>query len=126
VSLSHETGLSKRIIGLAIDVHRQLGPGLLESAYEECLCFELKQAGVAFVRQAPLPVVYKDVRLDCGYRLDIVAEREVIIEIKSVERLLPIHDAQILTYLRLSGCRVGLLLNFNVLLLKDGLRRFVL
>jgi len=85
MGLSHETGLSKRMIGLGIDVHHQLGPGLLESAYEECLCFELKQANIAFTRQTPLPIVYKDVRLDCGYRLDIVAEREVIIEIKSVD-----------------------------------------
>jgi GxxExxY protein len=126
VSLSHETGLTKLIIGLAIEVHQQLGPGLLESAYEECLCYELKQGGLAYVRQAPLPIVYKDVRLDCGYRLDLVVERQVIIEIKSVERLLPIHDAQVLTYLRLSGCRIGLIMNFNTAMLKDGLRRLVL
>jgi GxxExxY protein len=126
LGLSHETGLSRRIIGLAIEVHQHLGPGLLESAYEECLCFELGQAGVAFARQVPLPVVYKNVRLDCGYRMDIVVEREVIIEIKSLERLLPIHDAQVLTYLRLSGYRVGLLMNFNNVTLKDGLRRLVL
>ena len=126
MSFSHDSSLSKRIIGLAIEVHQHLGPGLLESAYEECLCFELKQAGVIFQRQAPLAVVYKDVRLDCGYRLDIIAERHLVIEIKSVERLLPIHDAQMLTYLRLSGCKVGLLMNFNTVLLKDGLRRFVL
>ncbi len=126
MSLSHETGLTKLIIGLAIEVHQQLGPGLLESAYEECLCYELKQGGLAYVRQAPLPIVYKDVRLDCGYRLDLVVERQVIIEIKSVERLLPIHDAQVLTYLRLSGCRIGLIMNFNTAMLKDGLRRLVL
>ncbi len=126
MSLSHDSNLSNRIIGLAIEVHQQLGPGLLESAYEECLCFELKQAGVIFARQAPLAVIYKDVRLDCGYRLDIVVGRELIIEIKSVERLAPVHEAQMLTYLRLSGCKVGLLMNFNTVLLKDGLRRFVL
>jgi GxxExxY protein len=118
--------VSKLVIGRAIEVHQQLGPGLLESAYEECLCFELEQAGIAFARQVPLPILYKNVRLDCGYRIDIVVAGEVIIEIKSVERLLPVHEAQLLTYLRLSGCRIGLLMNFNSLLLKDGLRRLVL
>ena len=126
MALSHEAGLSKRIIGLAIEVHQQLGPGLLESAYEECLCFELKCAGIAYTRQVPLPVVYKDIRLDCSYRMDVVISGEIVIEIKSLERLLPIHDAQLLTYLRLSGLRVGLLMNFNSVLLKDGLRRIVL
>src|SRR5690242_18684644 len=123
VGLSHESGLSNRIIGLAIEVHQQLGPGLLESAYEECLCFELKHAGIPVARQVPLPVIYKEVRLDCGYRLDIVVGQEVIVEIKSIERLLPVHEAQLLTYLRLSGYRVGLLMNFNNKMLKDGLRR---
>lgn len=126
MALAHGSALSERIIGLAIDVHRQLGPGLLESAYEECLCFELKQSGIAFDRQVELPIIYKQVRLDCGYRMDIVAERELIIEIKSVERLIPIHDAQMLTYLRLSGYNVGLLMNFNSSALKDDLRRIVL
>lgn len=126
MSLSHESGLGERIIGLAIAVHRHLGPGLLESAYEECLCLELKEAGIGFRPQVPLPVVYKSVRLDCGYRMDIVAEKELVIEIKAVERLLPIHEAQMLTYLRLSGIRAGLLMNFNSVVLKDGLRRFVL
>lgn len=115
--------LTERIIGFAIEVHRQLGPGLLESAYEECLCFELGRAAIAFKRQVSLPVVYKSVRLDCSYRLDIVAESRVIIELKAVERLLPIHEAQMLTYLKLSGLNVGLLLNFNTPTLKDGLRR---
>jgi len=118
--------LTERIIGFAIDVHRQLGPGLLESAYEECLCFELKQSGMEFSRQVPLPVVYKEIRLDCGYRMDLVIQRELIIEIKAVERLMPIHEAQVLTYLRLSGRKIGLLMNFNSLALKDGLRRFML
>jgi GxxExxY protein len=118
--------LTERIIGFAIDVHRQLGPGLLESAYEECLCFELKQSGIEFSRQVPLPVVYKEIRLDCGYRMDLVIQRELIIEIKAVERLMPIHEAQVLTYLRLSGRKIGLLMNFNSLVLKDGLRRFML
>jgi len=126
VTLVHGSKLSEHVIKLAIDVHRQLGPGLLESAYEECLCFEFKQGGIAFARQVPLPVEYKSVRLDCGYRMDVVVERELIVEIKAVERVLPIHEAQVLTYLRLSGLKVGLLMNFNSLLLKDGLRRFVL
>jgi GxxExxY protein len=123
---SHRDSLTERLIGLAIGVHRLLGPGLLESAYEECLCFELREAGIPFSRQLPLPIVYKTIRLDCGYRLDIVLERDVILEIKAVEKLMPIHEAQILTYLRLSGIKTGLLINFNSVVLKDGLRRFVL
>jgi GxxExxY protein len=126
VSLSYDSALSERTIKLAIDVHRHLGPGLLESAYEECLCFELRQSGITHARQVPPAVVYKEVRLDCGYRMDIVIEQELIVEIKAVERFLPIHEAQMLTYLRLSGKRVGLLMNFNSVMLKDGLRRFVL
>ena len=126
MSLSHNTELSERVIGFAIDVHRHLGPGLLESAYEECLCFELAQAGLAYRRQMPLPVVYKDVRLDCGYRMDVVVDQQLIVEIKAVERIMPIHEAQMLTYLRLSDHLIGLLLNFNSVVLKDGLRRFVL
>jgi GxxExxY protein len=124
--LSHGNALTDRVIGLAIDVHRHLGPGLLESAYEECLCFELKQSGISHFRQVSLPVVYKDVRLDCGYRMDIVIDGELVVEVKAVERVLPIHEAQMLTYLRLSGHKVGLLMNFNSVVLKDGLRRFVL
>jgi GxxExxY protein len=126
MSLAHGGKLTERVIGLAIDVHRQLGPGLLESAYEECLAYELRQAGVRHRRQVPLPVVYKDVRLDCGYRLDLLIAEHVIVEIKAIERVLPIHEAQILTYLRLSGHEVGLLLNFNSIVLKDGIRRFVM
>ena len=118
--------LTDRVIGLAIEVHRTLGPGLLESAYEECLCYELGQAGMVFRRQVPLPVVYKEVRLDCGYRMDIVVEDRLVIELKTAERLLPVHDAQVLTYLRLSGRSVGLLLNFNTSVLKDGIKRLVL
>ncbi|HEY3916337.1 MAG TPA: GxxExxY protein [Stellaceae bacterium] len=121
-----DSSLTERVIGLAIDVHRHLGPGLLESAYEECLSFELKANSIAFVRQVPLPVVYKGVLLECGYRMDIVADKALVIEIKAVERLMPIHEAQMLTYLRLSGMKVGLLMNFNSVLLKDGLRRFAL
>jgi GxxExxY protein len=118
--------LTRKVIGFAIEVHRQLGPGLLESAYEECLCFELRQDGVPFGRQVALPVVYKSVRLDCGYRLDIVVQNQVILELKTVERLLPIHEAQMLTYMKLSGIRTGLLLNFNCAVLKDGIRRIML
>jgi GxxExxY protein len=114
------------VIGLAIEVHRHLGPGLLESAYEECLSFELGLAGIGYRRQVPLPVVYKDVRLDCGYRMDVVIENEVIVEIKATERIMPIHEAQMLTYLRLSGLHVGLLMNFNDVTLRNGLRRVVL
>jgi GxxExxY protein len=118
--------LTERIIGFAIEVHRQLGPGLLESAYEECLCFELKNAAIPFRRQVALPVIYKSVKLDCGYRLDIVIESRLVLELKTVEKLLPVHEAQMLTYLKLSGIRVGLLLNFNTPVLKDGLRRMLL
>lgn len=126
MSLSHETGLSPVVIGFAIDVHRHLGPGLLELAYEECLCFELRQAGIAHRRQVALPVVYKDVRLDCGYRMDVVVESELILEIKAVERVLPLHEAQMLTYLKLARLRVGLMINFNSVVLKNGIKRYVL
>jgi GxxExxY protein len=118
--------LTQRVIGFAIEVHRQLGPGPLESAYEECLCFELRQDGLSFRRQVALPVVYKSGRLDCGYRLDIVIQDQVILELKTVERLLSIHEAQILTYMKLSRIRTGLLLNFNCAVLKDGIRRIML
>jgi GxxExxY protein len=118
--------LTERIIGFAIEVHRHLGPGLLESAYEECLCHELEQAAMVFRRQVPLPIVYKSVRLDCGYRLDVVVENRVIVELKAVERLMPIHEAQVITYLKLSGIPTGLLLNFNTPVLKDGVRRLAL
>jgi len=117
---------TNRIIGLAIKVHRALGPGLLEEVYEECLCWELQQSGLAFGRQVPFPLIYEGVRLPRGYRADIVVEHSVIIEIKSIEHLLPVHEAQMLTYLRLSGCHIGLLMNFNSKLLKDGLKRFIL
>jgi len=118
--------LTQRIIGFAIEVHRQLGPGLLESAYEECLCFKFKRDGLAFRRQMAVPVVYKSVRLDCGCRLDIVVQDQVILELETVERLMPIHEAQMLTYMKLSGIRTGLLINFNSAVLKDGLRRIML
>jgi len=118
--------LSDKVIGRAIEVHRLLGPGLLASPYEECLCFELREHGIQHERQVPLAIDYKRVRLDCGYRMDIVVEHALIIEIKSVERLLPLHEAQLLTYLKLSRNRTGLLLNFNAILLRDGIKRMVL
>jgi len=118
--------LTKEIIGAAIEVHRALGPGLLESAYEECLCRELSLRGVPFERQVPLPVEFKGLRLDCGYRLDLLVGNTVVVEIKAVESLLSIHDAQLLTYLKLGGWKVGLLINFNVSVLKNGIRRRVL
>jgi GxxExxY protein len=118
--------LTGKIIACAIEVHRHLGPGLLESAYEECLCWELNNAGLALRRQAPLPVVYKAVTLDVGYRLDVIVEEQVILELKTVERLLPVHEAQLLTYLRLSRLKTGLLLNFNSAVLRDGIQRMVL
>ena len=117
--------ITDQVIGAAIEVHRALGPGLLESAYEACLAFELAQRGLKVELQKPLPVVYKEVHLDCGYRLDLLVENAVIVEIKAVEALAPIHQAQLLSYLRLSGCKVGLLINFNVTFLKHGLRRLV-
>jgi len=117
--------ITENIIGAAIEVHRALGPGLLESAYEACLAFELAQRGLVVEQQKPLPVVYRGVKLDCGYRLDLLVEEEVIVEVKVVDRLAPIHQAQLLSYLKLSGCKVGLLINFNVKVVKDGIRRVV-
>jgi len=117
--------ITRCIIGAAIEVHRCLGPGLLESAYEACLAYELRQSGLKIEQQKPLPVVYKDVKLDCGYRLDLVVEDSVIVEVKAIEQLAPIHDAQLLSYLRLSGKTVGLLINFHVRVLKNGLKRIV-
>jgi GxxExxY protein len=114
------------IIGSAIEVHRVLGPGLLESAYEECLCHELHLRGISFRRQVELPVEYKGIKLDCGYRVDLIVQEKVIVELKCLERVLPIHEAQLLTYMRLTGKRVGLLINFNVPLLAKGITRRVL
>lgn len=118
--------LSNRVIGCALEVHKTLGPGLLESTYEQCLARELALAGIAFRLQASLPVNYKGIKLDCGYRIDLLVEEQLVVEAKSVEQLLPIHEAQLLTYLKLSGHHIGLLINFNVQLLKNGLKRFVL
>jgi GxxExxY protein len=118
--------LTQEIIGAAIEVHRVLGPGLLESAYEECLCHELNIRGISLQRQVPLPVEYKSVKLDCGYKLDILVEDAVILELKCVDRISPVHEAQLLTYLKLSGKRVGFILNFNSAVLTKGLVRKVL
>lgn len=118
--------LTEAIIGAAIEVHRELGPGLLESAYARCLGHELQHREINFVRERPLPVVYKGLPLDCGYRVDLLVEASIVVEVKSVEKLAPIHDAQLLTYLRLGGWPVGLILNFNVPVLKQGIRRKVL
>jgi GxxExxY protein len=117
--------LTHEIIGAAIQVHPFLGPGLLESAYEECLCHELTLRNLGVQRQVPVPVVYKEVKLECGFRLDLVVEKRVVLELKSIEAFSLVHEAIILTYLRLSGFKIGLLINFNVTILKDGVRRFV-
>jgi GxxExxY protein len=121
-----EKDLSYKIWGAALAVHKALGPGLLESTYEACLCYELEERGIAYQQQVPLPVVYKGVRLECGYRIDVLVENAVILELKAIEQLLPIHEAQLMTYLRLSGKRVGILINFNVEMLKTGIRRRVI
>ena len=118
-----ENELSEQVIGAAIEIHRVLGPGLLESAYEECLCHELSLRKVSFERQIDLPVRYKGVNLDCGYRLDLLIGKKVIVELKTVESLLPIHEAQLLTYLKMTNCKLGLLLNFNAPLLRNGIKR---
>jgi GxxExxY protein len=118
--------LIHQIIGAAIEVHRLLGPGLLESAYEECLAHELTLRNKKYRRQVPVPVVYKGIKLECGYRMDIVVEERVVLELQSIESIAPVHEATVLTYLRLSDKRLGLLINFNGSILKDGVRRFVL
>ena len=117
--------LSGQVIGAAIEVHMNLGPGLLESAYEECLCHELQLRKIAYERQKPLPISYKGINLDCGYRLDVVVENLIILELKACEQIEPIHKAQLLTYLKLSGLELGLLLNFHVPVMKDGIVRLV-
>ena len=118
--------LSNKVIGCALEVHKQLGPGLLESAYERCLSYELICAGIRHIPQMELPLDYKGTKLDCGYRVDLFVENELIVELKVVDKLLPIHEAQLLTYMKLSGAKTGLLMNFNVTRLKDGIKRFVL
>jgi GxxExxY protein len=120
-----ENELSKIIIGKAIEVHRALGPGLLESAYQECLFFELKEIGLEVIKEKTLPIVYKDIKLDHGYRIDLLVDNRVVVEIKTVDSIIDVHEAQILTYLKLGNYKLGLLINFNVKLLKDGIKRFV-
>ena len=124
-SIMHENELSKEVIGLAIKVHRNLGPGLLESAYEECLYYELNKAGISVEKQKPMPLVYDEVKLDIGYRMDLFIENKLVVEIKSVNALNDVHLAQILTYLKLSESKLGLLINFNVSLLRNGIKRVV-
>jgi GxxExxY protein len=117
--------ITEAIFGAAIQVHRTLGPGLLESAYQSCLAYELKKRGLAVEQQKPVPLVYEQVKLDCGYRMDLWVEHSIVAEVKSVDALAPIHEAQVLSYLRLSGSKLALLINFNVIMLKDGIRRFI-
>jgi GxxExxY protein len=119
------SGLTDNIIGAAIEVHKALGPGLLESAYEECLAHELSCARIFFERQVPLPIIYRSIQLDCGYRIDFLVESQIVLELKALEALQPIHEAQLLTYLKLGGWPIGLLINFNVPLLKKGIKRMV-
>ena len=123
--MERENKLATEVIGAAIKVHKELGPGLLESAYKECLYFELFKSGFLVEKEKAIPLIYDEVKLDCGYRLDIILENKLIIEVKSVEALNEIHLAQTLTYLKLSKCKLGLLINFNVLLLKDGIKRVI-
>ncbi|MDP2237911.1 MAG: GxxExxY protein [Bacteroidales bacterium] len=121
-----ENELSKLIIGCAIEVHKQLGPGLLESAYQECLYYEIKQAGLKVQKEKPMPIVYKEVKLDHGYRIDLLVEEKVVVEIKTVEAFSDVHTAQVLTYLRLGNYKLGLLLNFQTTALKNGLKRVII
>jgi len=116
--------MTEAIIGCAIEVHKRLGPGLLESAYEECLSYELKSAGFSIERQVPVPIVYKDIKLEYGYRIDILVQGSVVLELKSIEGFLPVHEAQILTYMKFSNKTIGLLINFNVTRLKEGIKRY--
>jgi GxxExxY protein len=126
MTLTYDSALTRQIIGLAMRVHTRLGPGLLESAYERCLSYEFERNGVPYARQVDLALEYDGVVLECGYRADIIVKGDVLLELKSVDHVLPLHEAQLQTYLILSGCHVGLLLNFNTVLLKDGIRRRVM
>jgi GxxExxY protein len=126
MALTHDADLTQKIIGLAMRVHTRLGPGLLENVYERCLCHEFDRNEIPYMRQVSMPLDYEGVLLDCGYRADLIVRNEVLLDLKSVEHILPLHEAQLLTYLRLSRCQVGLLLNFNTVSLKHGIRRRVL
>ena len=123
---AYYNSITERVIGACIEVHRKLGPGLLESAYRECLSHEFKLRGIVYVREVAVPVVYKDVHLECGYRIDFLIEVCVVLEIKSVEKVAPVHEAQLITYLSLGSWKVGLLVNFNEVVLKSGIRRRVM
>jgi GxxExxY protein len=125
MELNELNELTHKIIGCAIEVHKHLGPGLLESAYEECLCYELSLNGLSYERQVPVPVVYKEIKLNTGYRIDVLVEKVVIVELKAIEALTPVHEAQILTHLKFANKKIGLLMNFNTLKLTDQLRRFI-
>ena len=118
--------LTGKIVDCAVKVHKQLGPGLLESAYEECLYQELMECGISSIKQVPMPLIYKGRKLELGYRLDLLVEEKVVIEVKSIECLNPVHTAQLMTYLKLSGCKIGLLINFNVVFLKEGIKRIIM
>jgi GxxExxY protein len=120
-----ENEISHKIIGLAIDVHKALGPGLLESAYKECLFYEIKLSGIVVIKEKPMPLIYKEVTMDCGYRIDLVIMDKLVVEVKSVECINEIHIAQTLTYIKLGGFKLGLLINFNTILLKDGIKRLI-
>ena len=120
-----ENQISRIVIGKAIEIHRSLGPGLLESAYRECLAYELLNEGLKIEKEKPMPIIYKDIKLNHGYRLDLLVENTLVIELKAVDTIIDVHSAQILTYIKLGGYKLGLLINFNVILLKDGVRRFV-
>jgi len=124
--MERDSKLTGKLIGCAIEVHKILGPGLLESAYEECLAFELSKAGLSLMRQKPVPVVYKTINLECGYRIDLLVENEVVVELKSIDVFAPVHTAQILTYMKFAEKNIGLLINFNVTKLVDGIKRYVL
>jgi len=124
--MEDSSNLTGKIIGCAIEVHKILGPGLLESAYEECLAFELSKVGISIKRQKPVPVVYKEIKLEYGYRIDLLVENEVVIELKSIDAFAPVHTAQILTYMKFAKKKIGLLINFNVTKLVDGIKRYVL
>lgn len=121
-----ENNISEQVIGCAINVHRTLGPGLLESAYKECLYYEMVRTGLFVEKEKPMPLLYREIKMDCGYRVDLFAEKKVIIEVKAVEALNDVHLAQVMTYMKLADCRLGLLINFNVRLLKDGIKRVIL
>ena len=122
----NKNDLTRKVIGFAIEVHKELGPGLLENAYQKCLAFELREAGIHFEMEKEIPVSYKGMNLDCSYRIDLLIENQLIVELKSVTELLPVHEAQLLTYMKLAKIKTGLLINFNEALLKNGIKRFVI